>query len=226
MIDDPYKVLGVSPNATDEEVKNAYRRMAKKYHPDLHPGDAEAARKMNEVNAAYDQIKNPNKQPGYSSYGGYRSYGNSGGSAGQYRNDGPFGGFGDFTWFWQQASGGDIEYQNARYYIMNGRYTEALAILQQVETTQRRAKWYYFSSLANYGVGNKLLAMEHIRQASQMEPNNIEYQQTAQRMQNGSHTYRQEGGGVHTVTAGPGKLCLGLCFAQLFCRFCPFCWWC
>ena len=61
MIDDPYKVLGLSPDASDEDVKRAYRRLAKKYHPDLNPGDQEAARKMQEVNAAYEQIKNPEK---------------------------------------------------------------------------------------------------------------------------------------------------------------------
>ena len=49
---DPYQVLGVSPDATDEEIKQAYRRLAKKYHPDLNPGDEEAARKMQEINAA------------------------------------------------------------------------------------------------------------------------------------------------------------------------------
>ncbi len=59
MMDDPYKVLGLSPDASDEEVKRAYRRLAKKYHPDLNPWDQEAARKMQEVNAAYEQIKNP-----------------------------------------------------------------------------------------------------------------------------------------------------------------------
>ena len=55
---DPYEVLGVDRNASDDEVKNAYRKLAKKYHPDLNPGDESAAEKMNEVNAAYDAIRN------------------------------------------------------------------------------------------------------------------------------------------------------------------------
>ena len=64
MINDPYKVLGVDRNASDEEIKKAYRTLAKKYHPDRNPGDAEAARKMQEVNAAYEQIKNPTANSG------------------------------------------------------------------------------------------------------------------------------------------------------------------
>ena len=72
MIEDPYKVLGVSPDASDEDIKRAYRRLAKQYHPDRNPGDAEAAKKMQEVNAAYEQIKNPEKaQPNPGGYGGY-----------------------------------------------------------------------------------------------------------------------------------------------------------
>lgn len=61
MVDDPYKVLGVSPSATQEEIKKAYRRKTKEYHPDLHPDDPNAARKMTEVNEAYDMLMNPDK---------------------------------------------------------------------------------------------------------------------------------------------------------------------
>lgn len=56
---DPYEVLGISPGATKEEIKKAYRKKAKQYHPDLHPGDEQAAEKMNEINIAYDRLSNP-----------------------------------------------------------------------------------------------------------------------------------------------------------------------
>jgi len=55
---DPYSVLGVSPGSSEDEIKSAYRRLAKQYHPDLHPNDPGAATRMNEINAAYEQIKN------------------------------------------------------------------------------------------------------------------------------------------------------------------------
>lgn len=76
---DPYSVLGVSPNASEEEIKKAYRRLAKKYHPDLNPGDTQAAKKMEEINVAYEQIKNPSYQSSYnntqqSNYNPYGSY--------------------------------------------------------------------------------------------------------------------------------------------------------
>lgn len=94
MVQDPYKVLGITKDATPEEIKSAYRKMAKKYHPDLHPNDEAAALKMNEVNEAYDMLNHPEKyarrqyedtqRNSSSQYGGYSSYGN------------PFGGFGSF----------------------------------------------------------------------------------------------------------------------------------
>ena len=85
MISDPYKVLGVSPDASDEEIQKAYRRLVKKYHPDVNPGDESAEKKMREINAAYDQIRNirEGKASGGQSYGGGNGgYGDFGGYGG------------------------------------------------------------------------------------------------------------------------------------------------
>ena len=79
MIRDPYQVLGISRDASPEEIKKAYRALAKKYHPDLNPGDAKAEEKMNEINVAYDMINNPSKyrqeQARANRYSGYDYYG-------------------------------------------------------------------------------------------------------------------------------------------------------
>lgn len=87
-MNDPYSILGVSRNASDEEIKKAYRKLAKQYHPDLHPNDEEAAKKMAEINAAYDQIQNPSK---YNN--AYNQQNNGNGSYDQ-RN---YYGYGNFT---------------------------------------------------------------------------------------------------------------------------------
>lgn len=75
MARDPYEVLGVPRTATDDEIKQAYRRLAKKYHPDLNPGDESAAKKMNEVNEAYDRIRNPQNYRSQQTQSGPYSYG-------------------------------------------------------------------------------------------------------------------------------------------------------
>ena len=130
MIDDPYKVLGVSRDATQDEIKKAYRKMAKLYHPDLHPDDPDANKKMNDVNTAYDMLMNPDKYQAqraresaysrssgsYSSYGS-NSYGNSQQQSGygQYRRtyDGDYGWTGDFFNWEDIFFGGANPYQSS-----------------------------------------------------------------------------------------------------------------
>ena len=206
MIDDPYKVLGVGRDATDEEIKQAYRRLAKKYHPDLNPGDQEAARRMQEVNAAYEQIKNPEKaassQSGQSGYGGY--------------GYDPFGGYGGYQRRYSDA--GADQYQQAAYrYVQMGRYQEALNTLSN--SANRNARWYYISALANDGLGNQVTALEHIRKAVSMEPDNQEYLYTLQQIQSGGATYRRQAGNFRGFTMR-GSPCSNLILCWLFNVFC------
>ena len=206
---DPYKVLGVSPNASDDEIKQAYRRLAKQYHPDRNPGDAAAAKKMQEINAAYEQIKNPEKgQPGNGYGGAYGSYGG-------YGYD-PFGGSNQRTYQDPQAD----PYQDAAHnYIRFRRYAEALQALSNSKS--RNARWYYLSALANNGLGNQVTALEHMKRAVSMEPDNAEYLRALSAMENSGAAYRRQAGTYRGFTFGGNpclNLCLCYCLQWLCCR--------
>ena len=205
MTEDPYKILGVSPDATDEEIKRAYRRLAKQYHPDRNPGDAEAARKMQQINDAYERIKNPEKATGASG-GAYGSYG-----YGDYDAD-PFGGYRQS----RQYSGSSYR-QAAAQYIRFRRFREALNTLEN--DTNRDAQWYYLSALANDGLGNRVTALEHMRRAVSMEPDNPDYLRALDALENDGTAYRRQAETYQTFHMGkPSVLSWCMCIlAQLFC---------
>ena len=221
---DPYSVLGVSRTASAEEVAAAYRKLAKKYHPDLNPGDETAAQKMSEINAAYDAIKNGTADS-YTSYGGSSSGGSSsGGYSGGYSGDpfagtpfegfGGFGGFGGFPGYGSYGGSQQTDpMQTVAALIHSGRYREALLLLNGIQN--RTAKWYYYSAMANSATGNTITALNHARIAVNMEPTNPDYTDLLHKLESGSTVYRQRstsqfGGIYQTCMRNPCLWCVGI----------------
>ncbi len=191
MIQDPYKVLGLSYGATDEEVTKAYRKLVKKYHPDLHPGDKEAARKMSEINEAYDQIKSG----AANQYNGYSNSQNNSYSNNESTN----------------------LYQVANHFIRTGMYREALRVLSEIQN--RTAEWYYLSSIANYYTNNRITALNHAKMAVQMEPNNLVYQKLLQQIQSSGNAYNEQSRNYGRPLDIP-NICFWWCIADAICNCC------
>lgn len=116
---DPYEVLGISPGASDDEIKAAYRKLAKKYHPDLNGGSADAERKMKEVNDAYTYLIKNKGQGGFGSQSGYGSTG-SYNTHGGYGSAGGYGGYGSYGGYGQQGYGQQGGYGNRGGYNFGG----------------------------------------------------------------------------------------------------------
>jgi len=203
---DPYKILGVPSTASDEEIKKAYRTLAKKYHPDKNPGNKEAERRMNEINAAYDQIKNPQQNTA----GGFGGFGSGTG----------FGGFGSgFGGFHSEAEEESTALRAAMNYIRARHFTEALNALEGVPVSERGARWHYLCALANYGQGNTIVALEHAQTAAKLEPDNMEYRSLLEELMHGGSYYSTFSQGFPTASFS-GSPCLWLCVASLLCNFC------
>ena len=210
MVSDPYKVLGLSPDASDEEVKAAYRKLAKKYHPDLNPGNQRAADRMNEINAAYEQIKNPQAQE---SFGG-GAYGGYGGAW-----SGAYGGAGAYQSYENTERN---ELKAARNFIRARQFTQAVNALSGVPVGERNGEWYYLHAIANYNLGNRVAAMDSARRACTAEPGNERYRQLLLQIQEGAQAYDAagEGFGFRRVNLGGNNLCMSLCVANLVCNLC------
>lgn len=247
MIDDPYKVLGLSEGASKEEIKKAYRKKAKEYHPDLHPDDPKAAEKMHQVNEAYERLMNPEKYQnrtagqsrsaygqsgGYGQYGGYgqgNPYGQSGPGNGTYGNGDSwqefdfedlfgFGGRRTSEILRPERMSGDSETIKQVVDLINiGKYSYANQTLNTITSQFRDGRWHYLSSLANYGMGNTMAAMERIQTAIQMEPNNALYQDVKQSMYYTGRAYSSNGEAYQSYVSDMSRICWSVWLTHLFC---------
>ncbi len=221
---DPYRVLGVSQGASEDEIKKAYRNLAKKYHPDVNNGSPEAEARMKEVNEAYSLVmkmrregtSGASSQGGYGGAGGYGGYGGYG-NAGGYGSYGGYGGYGNYGNQGRSTSG-DPKMTAARNYVRSGHYQEAMHVLEEIR--ERSAEWYYLSGEASLGLGNRVAALNYARQAVSMEPNNFEYRALLSRIEGRSANYQSAGSvfnGQPYVCHNPLALC---CLTSLLCNCC------
>lgn len=194
---DPYKVLGVSPTASDDEIKTAYRNLARKYHPDKYAGSdlAELAEeKMKEVNAAYEQIQQ------------MRAKGGSSGARGG--ND--FSGFGS-----SYDSTGSGIYNDIRRAINGGDISRAQSLLDSIPVADRAAEWNFLSGCVALRRGFYADAQRFIDLACTQDPGNSEYQRARDALRSRTAGY---GGGYNTSGAGGCSGC-DVC-SSLLCADC------
>ncbi len=215
---DPFSVLGISSSATEDEIKSAYRKLAKKYHPDLNPGDHAAEEKMKEVNEAYAQAMQIRKgggrsygsdrgQSGYGSaygygntYDGYDQYTSWNGSNRWQENGNPFEGFGfdeffnSFQGYGQQTGFRPRNYSNPELktvenHILSRQYQEAQHLLNRIP--HHDADWHALYARTDLGLGNRISALDHARNAVRMAPTDSDYQTLLRNAENGQQQYQQ-----------------------------------
>ena len=165
---DPYNTLGVSPNASDDEIKEAYRALARKYHPDNYGDDNPlkelANEKMQEINEAYDAIQK------------MRS-----GSEGAYTGNG--------TYYETGTAKSAPIYAEIRKNINSKRFTDAERKLAEIPMGERGAEWHYLNSVLLKHRGYVNDAMRELEMACSMEPGNLEYQKAKEMFNTTSRGY-------------------------------------
>ncbi len=197
---DPFSVLGVSRDASDDEIKKAYRRLARENHPDKFTDPAESARaseKMKEINAAYEEIQKIKS-----------------GKAGSYYNDQRYN---------ESSSTGDDRYVAVRIHINARRVREAEAVLASVPQNERGAEWYYLRGITLMMRGNIIDAGRCFDIACERDPMNEEYRMAREQLRARTSAY---GGGTYNTNADCSDSfcdCLKICFCANMCIGGPCC---
>ena len=207
---DPYQVLGVSETASDDEIKRAYRNLARKYHPDNYhdnPLADLAQEKMKEINAAYEEInklrsgggrQNPASGANTAGYGG--AYG---------------GGYSTYRQYSGQQSSSSV-LQQVRVAIQTGNISRAEALLTNY--SDHNAEWNFLRGAVCYRRGWMDEAKRYYQTACQMEPNNAEYRQALEFMENGSQSAYHPGGEIFGTEMCSANPCLAMCCAYTLCN--------
>ena len=195
---DPYSVLGVKPDASDDAIKRAYRELARKYHPDNYQNNPLAdlaEEKMKEINQAYDTITTM-RSGGGSASGGYQSQGSY-----QYQ-----GGYQQQRQYSDSASGS--LYSQVRQCINLGDIGRAEQLLRSAPGQD--AEWHFLTGSIAYRKGWLDEATQHFQMACNMDPSNAEYRQAMVMMRQGGQAYRPYGygaGGMDTCDCCTACMC-------------------
>lgn len=203
---DPYKVLGVSPNASDDEIKKAYRALARKYHPDKYR-DSDLAdlanEKMKEINAAYEEvqaIRSGKKQAG----GNGNGYGYGYGAGGFHTQGSPT---------------GEALYTDIRHLINNGAIERAYTLLQSVPEQKRGGEWHFLIGCTYVRMGRRVDACREFDIACGMEPHNAEYRAARDRFDAHANAFRTRQTSTQT-SCNCCHVCAAMACANMCCSCC------